>query len=289
MMKMPSKLARYLMAVLLGPPAANSIWRRLSRQPSGWGRILIYHSVPDSAEGSFEAQLRFLKSNYNVVPLEEIVTGIQGGVVDNRRVAISFDDGFLDNYSNAFPLLQRHDIPATFFVSTDFIDASGDSQAESLFCIDRLRASEGAAMSWDHLKEMSRAGYSIASHSVSHAKLSQLPLPELMEQLSASKGRIEDALGVPCSYFAYPFGRLSDTDEASLAGIREAGYEACFSAVRGFNASGNGKFMFYRDNIVPSWSAATIRVIVEGCLDFRYRKPRAGLDKLGSLRHEMSN
>ena len=106
--------------------------RRQRQKLRGKLIILTYHSFcthwPRGLFSSlpvnrFEQQLRFLKNNFNVVSLRQGLEYLQQGYVnDHPWVAITIDDGFLDNYTHAWPILQRYGIPATIFLATDFID-----------------------------------------------------------------------------------------------------------------------------------------------------------------------
>ncbi|MDO8860428.1 polysaccharide deacetylase family protein [Haliea sp. E1-2-M8] len=97
-------------------------------------RILAYHRIVDdhadfpfdedlvsASRDEFDKQLRFVKANFTVVPLGELDAAIQQDKPDERLCVLTFDDGFDDFYSNAFPLLKAHDLPATLFVATDLI------------------------------------------------------------------------------------------------------------------------------------------------------------------------
>lgn len=98
-------------------------------------RVLMYHRIttPEAAGYSlqpgmyvrpktFERHAAFLSKNYNVVPLQELVEKVTGGErIASRTVALTFDDGWLDNYTNAFPLLKKHKLPATIFLATALI------------------------------------------------------------------------------------------------------------------------------------------------------------------------
>jgi peptidoglycan/xylan/chitin deacetylase (PgdA/CDA1 family) len=111
----------------------------LSRLAAGHSRALVlrYHSVAaasDQAElyldhgltlapEAFERQIRFLSHHYTIVPLQDIVDCLRRGKKLYRRaVAITFDDGFRDNYTRAFPILRRYQVPATFYLTTGCID-----------------------------------------------------------------------------------------------------------------------------------------------------------------------
>jgi peptidoglycan/xylan/chitin deacetylase (PgdA/CDA1 family) len=108
-------------AIALASPAGHRA--RLS--------VLIYHrvlprpdachpSIPDMAQ--FDRQLRWLKTYFNVLPLQEAVRRLREGSLTSRVAAITFDDGYADNYTCALPVLQRHGLHATFFIATGYLD-----------------------------------------------------------------------------------------------------------------------------------------------------------------------
>lgn len=108
------------MAGLLSPGGANG---RLS--------ILIFHRVLaqrdpvldwDLDAGAFEQTVQWLKAWFNVLPLDEAVTRLRERSLPARAAAITFDDGYADNFLVALPILKRHDLPATFFVATGYLD-----------------------------------------------------------------------------------------------------------------------------------------------------------------------
>jgi peptidoglycan/xylan/chitin deacetylase (PgdA/CDA1 family) len=93
--------------------------------------ILIYHRVlPDTDEllpgevsaQSFEAQMIALKSAFNVLPLSEAIARLKSTSLPARAACITFDDGYADNASIALPILQRHGLPATFFIATAYLN-----------------------------------------------------------------------------------------------------------------------------------------------------------------------
>jgi peptidoglycan/xylan/chitin deacetylase (PgdA/CDA1 family) len=105
--------------------------------------ILLYHRIADVAcdpwdlcvqPKAFDQQLQDLKKKYTVLPLEEIVHQWRRRQVMKNAVAVTFDDGYLDNFTDAMPLLEHHDIPATFFITGG---PYGDNQA---FWWDELQA-----------------------------------------------------------------------------------------------------------------------------------------------------
>jgi peptidoglycan/xylan/chitin deacetylase (PgdA/CDA1 family)/CelD/BcsL family acetyltransferase involved in cellulose biosynthesis len=101
-----------------------------SRRSEPAGRILYYHRVNDDADpffpamstARFEREMAYLARNYKVVSLAEMLDRLDAGSPTNL-VAITFDDGYQDNYRNAFPILQRYGLPATIFLTTGGIDS----------------------------------------------------------------------------------------------------------------------------------------------------------------------
>jgi len=115
------------------------LWRTMAGAARWTGReaargrlsILIYHSVaaPDGVQehsdvdaGTFDWQLAVLVQAFTVLPLGEAVSRLRAGSLPPRAACITFDDGYADNVTRALPLLQRHGLPATFFVASAYLD-----------------------------------------------------------------------------------------------------------------------------------------------------------------------
>ncbi|HET7763745.1 MAG TPA: polysaccharide deacetylase family protein [Burkholderiales bacterium] len=114
--------------------------------------ILIYHRVvaepdplaPDEVcAAEFDWQLQVLKRWFTVLPLPEAAAGLRRGTLPLRSACVTFDDGYADNASVALPLLRRHSVPATFFVSTGFLDG-GRMWNDSV--IETVRSARGDAL-----------------------------------------------------------------------------------------------------------------------------------------------
>ena len=89
--------------------------------------VLMYHRIaaPESdvwdiavSAPNFEEHLQLLKKKGNVIPLKEMVAGLKSGALKRNSIAITFDDGFVDNFLVARPLLEQYNLPATFFITT---------------------------------------------------------------------------------------------------------------------------------------------------------------------------
>lgn len=125
---------RLITGLLHRSGALSAILKLREHAPTPWLSILTYHRFPkhdgseafddgviDTTAEQFEEQLICLKQHFNIVGIEELCAFAAGASLPRNSVAITFDDGYLDNYQQALPLLQRHGCRATFFVATSFI------------------------------------------------------------------------------------------------------------------------------------------------------------------------
>ena len=177
--------------------------------------VIMYHSIDYNdkltklsvSPESFERQMKFLCDlRYNVVGLDKVIGYLEKKEkVPPRTVAITFDDGFYNNYKYAYPVLKKYGLIATIFIIVDKIGTPG-------------------FLSWDELKEMSDSGFVvIGSHSVSHKWLPSLGRRDLKRELEESKAVLKKKLGKSVDVFCYPIGAH---DERVIDGVKEAGY-AC--------------------------------------------------------------
>ena len=95
--------------------------------------VLIYHRVTELKNdpqllavnpSNFEDQIKYLKENYNILSLKELIECLKKKKVPSKSVVITFDDGYLDNYNQAYPILKRYQVPATIFVSSGMISSN---------------------------------------------------------------------------------------------------------------------------------------------------------------------
>ncbi|MCK5506573.1 MAG: polysaccharide deacetylase family protein, partial [Thermodesulfovibrionia bacterium] len=182
--------------------------------------------------------LRWAK--FEVISLEEMVSRLwQGREFSRRTVVITFDDGFCDIYKNAWPILQKYGFPAAIFVVSGFVDKTNE-------WVKREGMPQRRLVSWEELLEMSRSGIEVGSHTVTHKALRAVNTQTLSYEIRSSKNEIEDHLGKPVRFFAYPYGLL---DKAARAVVADAGYEAACSTRSGFNNTEVDPFILRRIEI----------------------------------------
>lgn len=191
--------------------------------PGVW--ILCYHRIDEKPKqytvlppADFRAQMAYLKKHdFNVVPLSQIVDAAQyGEKLSPRTVALTFDDGFKDNYTIAYPILKQYKFPATLFIYPQYI------------------SNGGAALTWEQLKELAADPLiEIQSHTLTHANLVRMGrrqsaaayAAKLEGELRQSKAILKEKLNVDATLLAYPYGVY---DAKVLAATRAAGYRAAF-------------------------------------------------------------
>ncbi len=190
--------------------------------------ILYYHSI-DYEEGNelrvpaeeFDAHMELLhKEGYKSITPDELYAYFyKGGTLPDKPILITFDDGYEDNYTNGFPIAQKYGFVGTIFMVTDWIDGRNYLKREQI-------------------KEMSQAGWVIASHTRSHPYLTGMNQEQRKVELEGSRKVLEEILGHPIKYFAYPYGVY---DQDIINDSKATGYTMAFTTERGW---GNGEDPF---------------------------------------------
>jgi len=184
---------------------------------------------------AFEFQLRELRRRgYSFVPLGQLVGEIRStGKEPDSSVAITLDDGWADNYTCAFPVLKKLGIPATFFVISEHL---------------RRRATDPKRMGLEQLKHLVQEGLSIGTHTRTHPDLTRIGSEAAREEIAGCKADVEQALGVPVDFFAYPGGAFNRR-VAEL--VQEAGYKAACSILGPGTNDAGSLFWLFRDVLSP--------------------------------------
>ncbi|MBI3852527.1 MAG: polysaccharide deacetylase family protein [Verrucomicrobia bacterium] len=226
------------------PPGweANEGWRFM-HTPEGFSRQLL--------------ELR--RRGYRFISLAELVDDIhKRGAEDPKTVAVTFDDGWLDNFIFGLPVLKELSVSATFFVTSGHLHRGKD---------------DAEKMNTAQLQEMLRAGMTIGGHTRTHPDLTKLLPEQARDEIVGCKEDLEGALGVPVQFFAYPGGAFN----RSVARLtQEAGYVAACSVLGPARNDQSSLFWLYRDLLSESMNTHHDRYrlspIARRLLSFRVRR-----------------
>lgn len=190
--------------------------------------VICYHSINKDPSGKssiiispekFRQHLQAIKDNgYTTLTMAQFDDYILGDKpIPEKSVLLTFDDGYMDNYTNAFPILKEFNMNATIFVISSYLDGK-------------------EYLSPSAVREMSDYGIDIESHTVSHLRLSELSYEQQLNELKNSKEALEKLTGKPVISIAYPEGKYNeDTTKA----VSEAGYAMGFTIDRGYVGVGD--------------------------------------------------
>lgn len=219
----------------------------VSERLCGLGKIkailLAYHGVaaypnPDQVSADmFEKQLIYLVRNYKVVSLACIITLIQeqNSSADNY-VALTFDDGYSNLFTNVLPLLKHYKIPATVFVVPQL---AGNEANWSADC----PQSERRLLGFKEMRVMRQHGIEFGSHTLTHIDMLSASREEVTWEVKESKRILEHELGSAVEFFAYPWARFSDR-EVDI--VKRSGYRAACAGGWGYYHSCEDLFSLKR-------------------------------------------
>jgi len=198
--------------------------------------VLLYHKIdlptPDikvrgafTAPHIFDKQLAYLvKKKINVVTVGELVEHyINVGEFAERTLAISFDDGWKDNYTQAFPIFKKYGMRATIYLVADCLGRTTDQVVPT-------GEEPREHMSADDVREMAAYGIEFGSHTMSHRWLNEISPDEIGREMVESKNFVENLTQTGCKTIAYPAGFFNDHAKSSA---KATGYLAAFSTIYG--------------------------------------------------------
>jgi len=227
-------------------PVAIRNWRH-RRQEDYPVMILYHHLVADRphrcgvSTAYFVRQVNYLLRHYRVVSLSEAVELVRKGGVKVPTVAITFDDGYADNFVNLRAITEETGLPIGYFISTEHISSGRE------FAHDQWFNEYGfLPNTWEQIEFLKRCGYEIGSHTCHHADCGSTDEEFLRHEIVGSGMDIQQKLG-PTAHFSFPFG-LPQNISVPAAAIACASYRNVFSAYRGGNFHADARRILKRAN-----------------------------------------
>ena len=212
--------------------------------------ILMYHAFGKPEEPPsryilpgkrFAKQMAWLKRlGYQVLSLEDYLRyRREGNLPPAKSVVITVDDGYADNYSVAYPILQRYGFKATFFLVSSKVGGTNNWDESGL-----LR--DRALMAWDQIREMQDGGMIFGAHSRTHPVLTAVAPDRARAEIAGSRDELEQELGQPILLFSYPHGKY---DETTRSIVEQAGYSGACSVRTGLNSPATPGFELRRSEV----------------------------------------
>ncbi len=208
--------------------------------PVTWVPILMYHYIRSMPANSpdvvgrdlsvspqrFQEQMEWLaKNGYQSISLDQLYERIKNNrPIPARSVVLTFDDGYEDFYTEAWPVLKRYRYTATAYIINHKVGTRGYT-------------------SWSQIRQLSAAGITIGAHTLDHVDLAIVDKQAAHGQIVESKRGLEAAIGVPVNHFAYPAGRYN-RDTARL--VEGAGFLTAVSTNYGMRHTAGQLFLLER-------------------------------------------
>ena len=236
--------------------------------------VIMYHRVvkDESEKGihgtwveaeRFRAHLQYLKDHgYETVTFEDLRNGGYRKRFDHdhkKWVMLTFDDGYVDNYTTAFPLLQEFGFKAVIFLLShrDYNAWDADDQEHP--------EKKLPLMSKEMVDEMAAYGIEFGAHTKTHPRLTHIPLEQARDEIFTCKKTLEEKYGRPFSTFAYPYGDLNDEIKAM---VKEAGFDFAVATDSGDVVFDADLFQIRRIAIFPKNSMLTFKRKASGYYNF---------------------
>lgn len=214
----------------------SSLCYPVSRLSKGGVAVLMYHRVNDALKPSdlvvstqtFRQQMEFLRRNkYEVIGIRELAFHSRSAIL------ISFDDGYRDNYLNAYPILKEYGFPAVIFLTTGLV---GTDKARPRY----QHLPKPDMLSWEEAREMAKNKVEFGAHTVSHPRLAQIPLNEAKREIEQSRDNLRQFAP---KAFCYPYG---DFNEEVKRMVKDAGFSCAFTVEPGMVKPDTDRFALPR-------------------------------------------
>lgn len=229
--------------------------------------ILLYHSIADDASPQYRkwavspqqlaAHLGYLSSAgytpMTVSQLTQIMTD-ESSYIPVRPVVLTFDDGLMDFYTGALPLLVQHEFVATLYVATGYVGGVSAWLAAS---------GQGSRpmMSWTQIAKLPMVGIEVGAHTHTHRQLDTLPLAEARYEIARSKTILEQKLGRRVTTFAYPQGYYSGRVREL---VKEEGFTSACAIKHALSATHDDHFSLSRIVITDATDVAALARLLAG-------------------------
>lgn len=210
------------------------------------GRILCFHDIQDKI--AFEERVKWLQENFEIVSLTTI---LEQNRVDILQIAITFDDAYQSWMTNVVPVLEKHSVPATFFVNSGLVGLEGKDMQTYFKKNCRRTETYLSALSLSGIRYLANSPlFEIGGHTKDHFEFSKTITPSILEkQIIEDKLVLEQMIGKKIQFFAYPFGQLIHATSNVQQVVKKAGYKNAFTIVPGNIINQKNPWQISRDSL----------------------------------------
>ena len=216
---------------------------------------IFYHRVADDqpnpwtmTRDQFKRQIDWFQKEFDLVSLAELQRRIDSGFNDRPTLAITFDDGYAENCEYALPLLIERKIPVCYFITIDNVIR------QAPFPHDVELGQNLPVNTIESLRGLSNSGIEIGAHTRPHLDLGQVSDSALLaDEVIQASHEIEELIGKPVQYFAFPFGQRENLNHGVFSMLKEHGFLGVCSAYGGWNNIGGDSFHIHRIHGDPSF------------------------------------
>lgn len=179
--------------------------------------ILNGHRIEKSDDAdTFRKMLTELSKTVTFIRIEDAVRMIiERQCPSKPLIAFTFDDGFIDNYDVFAPILEEFGTNALFFINPNYVE--GNEEYIQNFDENVVMTPDKCPMRWNQICELSRRGHIIGAHTMDHYMVNSDDKRILEYQINTCKEVIENNTGVPCDYFAFPYGKLTQANDLAIS------------------------------------------------------------------------
>lgn len=245
-------------------------WSSLRSAVSRWQgkattRILAFHQVKEPEMAVFDQMLRYLKEHCHIVGLQDFLA--DRTFPEQLNVVLTFDDGYQSWLTNVLPFLEKHGLPATFFICSGFVKLTEEAAIED-FCRHRFRVRPVPNLTSDQLRQLRQRGFEVGGHTRSHVDLGQPHSESVLEaEICSDKATLEEILEEKITAFAYPFGEVFNISDRAVKMIQRSGYTCALTINPGRNQATTDRYRLYRDSLDPVRPNLLLRARMAGSYD----------------------
>lgn len=227
-------------------------------------RVINYHNTEKEYIELFDKHLTYLENKFEIIDFDTFKLFLEGKYTfkDKPGMMISFDDGFISNYEYGLDILDKHNIKALFFISSN---KKGETDSKYI--------------SHKQLIEIQNKGHIIGDHTKNHYRFKDSDDNEkLKEEIIDSKKELESLLNVNINCFCYVGGEVPVYTDKSFEMIKN-NYDYCFTTLTKISDANTNRYMIHRTNVESFWNLGLVKFQTSGLWDYLYKNKAKSVEE----------